>query len=225
MPLELDHFFICTSAGAPAAEQLIRFGLAEGAPSRHPGQGTANRRFFFEDAFLELLWVDDPAEAQSAAVRRTGLWERWSKRDQGASPFGICLRPAGDRQIQAPFATWEYRPPYLPESLAIQMADNSQMISLPLLFFIPFGRRPDADDEARRPPLDHPAGLRAITRLHIGVSRADAAGSLEQRTVERECPLVSFVPADEHLLEIGFDNETQTQHHDFRPKLPLVFRW
>jgi hypothetical protein len=38
--------------------------MAEGEPNTHPGQGTACRRFFFRNAFLELVWVRDPAEAQ-----------------------------------------------------------------------------------------------------------------------------------------------------------------
>jgi hypothetical protein len=33
--------------------------LTEGTPNIHPGQGTANRRFFFRNAMLELLWVND----------------------------------------------------------------------------------------------------------------------------------------------------------------------
>jgi len=34
MPVELDHFFICTSAGAPGAERLREFGLLEGSRRR-----------------------------------------------------------------------------------------------------------------------------------------------------------------------------------------------
>jgi hypothetical protein len=33
---------------------------------RSVSDGTANRRFFFESGFLELLWVHDKREAQSA---------------------------------------------------------------------------------------------------------------------------------------------------------------
>jgi Glyoxalase-like domain len=55
MPLEVDHVFICCSSGAPAAEALVRLGLREGSPNTHPGQGTANRRFFFGNAFLDKL--------------------------------------------------------------------------------------------------------------------------------------------------------------------------
>jgi hypothetical protein len=52
MTVALDHLFICTSSGAPEAERLAEFGLIEGTPNCHPGQGTANRRFFFHNAML-----------------------------------------------------------------------------------------------------------------------------------------------------------------------------
>ena len=47
MALELDHLFIFTSVGAREVEQLLKFGLTEGEPNTHAGQGTACRRFFF----------------------------------------------------------------------------------------------------------------------------------------------------------------------------------
>jgi hypothetical protein len=50
----LDHVFVMCSKGAPEAEALLRVGLREGAGNTHPGQGTACRRFFFENAYLEL---------------------------------------------------------------------------------------------------------------------------------------------------------------------------
>jgi hypothetical protein len=63
---ELDHVFICTTPGAPEAGLLKACGLTEGPGNVHPGQGGANRRFFFHNAMLELLWVHDPAQAQNA---------------------------------------------------------------------------------------------------------------------------------------------------------------
>jgi len=217
MAVELDHVFICTAPGAPEAEELIRFGIVEGPSNRHPGQGTANRRFVFAGTFLELLWVENPVEAQSALVRRTGLWERWSQRDSGASPFGIGLRPADGDQIEIPpFATWDYRPPYLPEYLAIQMAENSHNAAVPLSFYLAFGRPRVSDSTAQA----HGAGLRAVTRLRIGVPGLETlpAG-------ERPSPSEYFHPADEHLLEMGFDGQKGGHSHDFRPLLPLVFHW
>ena len=93
MQIELDHLFVCTDPGAPEAEKLVQFGLHEGPPNQHPGQGTACRRFSFINAMIELFWVSDEREAQSQSTRRTLLWERWSRRKGNASPFGICVRP------------------------------------------------------------------------------------------------------------------------------------
>ncbi len=224
MQVELDHLFICTSVGAPEAQRLIELGLTEGAPNRHPGQGTANRRFFFSNAFLELLWVEDPAEAQSAPIRRTGLWERWLRRGRGSSPFGICLRPVGPPVDEVPFPAWEYRPPYLPDPLAIQMSANSEVSSAPLLFYIAFGRRPDSDEKSRRQPLAHTAGFRAITRLRVSTKQCDPVAA-ELRAIEQQCPCVSFASAAEDLMEIGFDEELAEKSFDCRPSLPLVLRW
>ena len=44
---ELDHLLVWVDVGGPEAERLAAFGLTEGAPNTHPGQGTACRRFFF----------------------------------------------------------------------------------------------------------------------------------------------------------------------------------
>lgn len=75
MGIELDHVFVCVAAGAPEGNRLTTFGLIEGTPNSHPGQGTANRRFFFRNAMLELLYVHDEREARSPLVAPTRLWE------------------------------------------------------------------------------------------------------------------------------------------------------
>ena len=64
MAFELNHIFICASIGAGEADLRIAFGLTEGTPNVHQGQRTARRRFFFRNAYLELLWVENSVEAQ-----------------------------------------------------------------------------------------------------------------------------------------------------------------
>jgi hypothetical protein len=125
MRLELDHLFVCSVAGAPEAEKLLHFGLQEAPTNKHPGQGTANRRFALANAMMELLWVSDPAEAQSVATERTLLWDRWSNRQGSASPFGICVRPvdAMANDLAPPFSAWKYRPAYLPEPLSMYIGE------------------------------------------------------------------------------------------------------
>jgi hypothetical protein len=53
--VEIDHVFIGCRPGAPEADSMLKRGFVEGSPNTHPGQGTANRRFFFDNFMLELL--------------------------------------------------------------------------------------------------------------------------------------------------------------------------
>ena len=101
--LELDHVLVWVDRGAPEAERLLDFGLTEGAPNVHRGQGTANRRFFFCNAMLELIWVDDETEARREPASRLRIWERWRYRETGASPFGLCVRRPPEATGPLPF--------------------------------------------------------------------------------------------------------------------------
>lgn len=223
MAFELDHLFICAAVGAPEAGVLAEFGLAEGGGNVHPGQGTANRRFFFRNAMLELLWLRDEREARRGAVAPARLYERCRYRETGASPFGLCLRPAGRAAGEAPFGYWEYRPPYLPGGVSVQVAENSTQTDEPLLFYLPFGTRPDAYAEGGRQPLGHRAGLEEITSVRITVAKPEPH-SAALRGVSA-AGWLSVVAGGESLLEVGFDGEGRGRRHDFRPALPLAFRW
>lgn len=216
--VELDHLFVCAAAGAPEAEALKAFGLLEGSSNTHPGQGTANRRFFFRGAMLELLWVHDEEQTRSPAVAPTRLWERWCYRSTGYSPFGICLRADKD-ESPLPFETWDYRPPYLPPGTSIEVAAGTANEE-PMLFATPFGARPDAAPAGRREPLDHPAGLEEITAVGITLPHREVVSPALRAM--GEIGSISFVFGGEHLLEIGFDHGAQGRAADFRPMLPMV---
>jgi len=215
MDLELDHLFICTARGAPEAEELVRFGLREGSPNQHPGQGTANRRFSFANAMIELLWVNDPAEAQSEDARRTLLWERWSGRKNHTSPFGICVRPADTHRTQVPFPAWEYRPRYLPDPLAMNIAETG--IEEPMWVYMSFMRRAHREQNF----VEHPIGLRKITGL-ILTTPAPICSAASQCMVENK--ILTIREGPKSLLEIEFDSARRQQTKDLRPYLPLIFQ-
>lgn len=222
MPFELDHVFICTSVEAPEAGMLAESGLTEGPGNTHPGQGTANRRFFFQNAMLELLWVENEAESKSALTRPTRLWERWIGRGQGSCPFGVCLRPATGSPIP-PFPAWQYKPKYLPEPLHIDVATNSDILTEPMLFSLPFAKRRDADATAETESSIHPIGFRKITRLEIITPYgSDSSPELKAMVQGRFIHLGSGA---EYAMKIGFDEERMLRMEDFRPHLPLVFQW
>src|SRR4051795_12503434 len=90
--MELDHIFITTDSPDQSVNALQEFGLTEGSPNTHPGQGTACRRFFFENAYLELVWVTSENELKSPAIAETNLWERSRYQETNYCPFGICFR-------------------------------------------------------------------------------------------------------------------------------------
>jgi hypothetical protein len=223
--LELDHLFACTRVGASEGDALVALGLTEGTSNVHPGQGTTNRRIFFRNAMLEFLWVIDEDEARSSVIAPTRLWERWRYRDTGYSPFGIAFRPRSGQSAPSttwPFATWAYRPPYLPRDLEISVASN--MVSAePLVFVIPFGGRQDSLPPEQRQPLDHAIGFREITSVRItvpdGRTLSDAVRELH------ESGLIAFRGGDDHLAEIEFDKGQAGQVIDMRPGLPLQLRW
>ncbi len=220
MAAALDHIFICTAASAPAAEKLRRVGFTEGSPNRHPGQGTACRRFFFHNAMIELIWVENAAEAQSEQTRGTRLWERWLGAGRGASPFGIILRPDSLSQTGCPFPSWVYQPKTM-SGFSIRIAAGTG-IEEPMWCYME-GGRPYADAPAdRRQPMDHPGGFRRITGVRL-VCPALPEASLTKAMARAK--VIDLETGAEPLLELQFDGGEQGGRSDFRPDLPLVIRF
>jgi Glyoxalase-like domain len=213
----LDHVFVLCSQGAPEATVLTRFGLREGSSNTHPGQGTACRRFFFGNAYLELLWVCDPAEAQSPASLPTRLFQRWSSRGAGASPFGVVLRSAGPGLADPPFPTWPYRPSYLPPGLAIDVAMGTLLSEAELFYF----RRPRGPVDYVGEPTAHDAPVREVVAVTVGGPGPRTAAL---RAVEA-AGLASFPISSEHVLHVDFGEAPRRNCVDFRPDLSLVLRF
>jgi len=82
--MEIDHVFCFVDPQGDWASRLEAVGLSLDAGMHHDGQGTRNRRCAFDGTYLELLWIDDPAEAAAHRLRF----------DLRATtcPFGVGLR-------------------------------------------------------------------------------------------------------------------------------------
>lgn len=219
--LELDHIFIMAQPSAPEANALIDFGLTEGSPNSHPQQGSANRRFFFDNAMLELLYIRDEAEAMS--MMGLGLWQRSLYRETGISPFGLCLRATSpDARPRLPFDMFSHQPAYLPAGRTIQIAMELEAIE-PMIFYFEGLRRPDEYPADRREPLEHPLGVREISGVRFVVPDAEYFSPAAQ--LVEKLGVASFVAGVENLVEITFDRRKNSSEHDFRPLLPLKFYW
>lgn len=222
MPFEIDHLFVCAAPGAPEVERVLALGMAEGSANVHAGQGTANRRIFFANAFLEFLWVHDEAQARGPQAAPMGLWERWARRASGACPFGVCLR-GSEAGAVAPFPAWQARPPYLPPGRAIQVAESAGLLHEPMLFCLPWAVRPDRYPPEHGQPLEHFAGMGEITGVRITIPPGGSP-SASLRAAERT-GLIQLGHGPAPLMEVAFDGGRQGASADLRPELPLMLSW
>jgi len=219
MTYALDHVFVCCAEGAPEAARLTHLGLAEGSSNTHPGQGTASRRFFFENAYLELFWVTDAREAQTGPAARTRLWARWSARGAEASPFAVILRPGEAEDAPPPFPSWAYHPSYLPPPLAIHVAEGTPL-SEPAFFYLGFAR---GAGQMQPQPRAHGLGVRTMSAVEIG-RPGPAAPSAAAQFVQA-AGLVQFVESKRHVMTVTFDGGRAGGRADLQPDLPLILRW
>lgn len=220
MSYELDHLFVCVKPGAPEGERLIELGIVEGSPNTHPGQGTANRRFYFQNGMIELLYMTNEDELRSPLVEQIRLWDRIRWRQTAACPFGLCLR-ATSEDASPPFTTFDYDAPWMP-GIVLPMARGTMTIE-PLVFFKPQVAWPDQGPAGSGEPTDHPLGVRNITGLHI-VSAGCELPSDPLRAVQR-MGVATFSQGEGHLLELTFDGGQRGESADLRPELPLILRW
>ena len=199
--MELDHLFLAVPDRGACGDPLVAFGLTEGSGNRHEGQGTANRRFFFPNLMLEILWVEDEEEARSPLTAPMGLWERCGG-EEGRSPFGIGLRVQDPEEV-LPFPIWEFCPPYLGGRGCIRVGCGAGTEE-PLVFCIPAGAGWVREVELRSKqgvPLSGP--LEAVNGL---------AGFRAFR-------------GDEDLLTLRLGPGPGTRRRCFAPALPLELRW
>lgn len=194
--MEIDHLFVfVTTPGAPEAAALREAGLVESFRRRHPGQGTANACYCFDDAYLELLWIEAPEEAAAPANARLGFEARSRWRETGASPFGISVRGGG---TGLPFPSWEYRPAYLPAGMAIAVASDGDDPRLPFVFRSPGDARPDAWADGRAGARQRAAGLAEIASIRLELPPGVAPGPALRRL--EGAGLVGTAPGAAHRM-------------------------
>ena len=205
MHLQLDHIFVCVSPNAPEAEFLIEAGLVEGSSNVHPGQGTANRRFFFDCGFLELIWVHDEVEAKSDSTAPTQLWERWAGRAAGSNPFGMCFSSANGVRSAPPFETRIYQPGYLAKDQGFLFADRLPLRE-PEIFIMNWPRNLRA---AGNEPTSHPLGVTEMLSVSVGLHGV-ASVSSTLRAI-RDAGLVDIHQSSRPELVISFRSDTEFQ--------------
>ena len=172
MNLELDHVFVFIEPDGPEPARLAALGFQENFRRSHPGQGTSNICYFFDNAYLELLFVVDAAEARAPAVAQTRLAERACWRDNGASPIGVALRGYGP-EAPLPFDTWNYETPFRPRGRPVlPVATFSDDPAQPFVFGSPGNTRPDQWTDDRKSERQTALGVGEMLHVEIVLPEA-----------------------------------------------------
>ena len=206
--MELDHLFVFIAPNGPEPKRLESLGFEINARRSHPGQGTRNICYVFDNAYLELLWLVNEAEARSPAVARTQLAERAHWRQNAASPLGIALRGFGP-QAPLPFETWDYRPPYRPGGRKVlPIAAFSDDLAQPLVFGSPGDLRPDQWPEERQSARQSALGLREIAAVEVILPAAVAPAEELQALADQGLLKLSSGPAQGVILTLSREDGT-----------------
>jgi len=131
--LKPKHIFIFCDNHNEVMNELLEFGFIEGSNRIHPNQGTRNRKFYFNDFYIEILWVHNIDEALNDITAPTKLYERSRYKTSGYSPFGLCVEYSKDDNMLFENC-FIYKPIYLPENMAIEVLKNEDAKTLPWTF-------------------------------------------------------------------------------------------
>ncbi len=223
--VELDHVFVVVQPGAAAEVAALESAGLTVSPrvARHPGEGTASRSALFENAYLELIWVDRfvPIDAEHASAAR---WFRdaaaW--RTSRHSPFGLGLRRLPGDTAALPVPVKRETAEWLEPGTAYELLRQPGDALAADFFVVPASRSvPNwiASVRERAPDLlRHPGGGRKITRVRV-------YGPARQRPIAFRALLpkpVEMVRAAKPLLELELDDGIRGERVDLRPALPLV---
>lgn len=214
--MKIDNIFICVKSPDKLVKILTDFGITEGEPNTHTGQGTSNHRFFFNNIYLQLLHVTDEELLQSPQSKPSSLLERFERKDDSISPFGICLYPGDGKLEIIDYLTKEYQPKFIHPPLKMHIFDTP--LIEPMYYFMDY-----ISDASKQTHIKyrHKMGFQSITGVKIGLPNSNSS---IKRGLNKNA-VVQFESSAEHLLEIEFDNASKNKSHDFRPELPLVFKW
>jgi hypothetical protein len=226
--MELDHIFIFTQQAEQVAQSLLHLGLSEGAPNIHPGQGTACRRFFFHNAYLELVWVINEEETKSPAIVNTRLWERSQYQFTNYCPFGLCFRPIEKVKDKVSLLFddgWRYYSSFLPHGQFANIASNENFPAEPMLFEMPFfGIAPKDYPLEKQQPMNHEKGFKEITKVSLTLPTSTSNLSMSMQKVLGNS-IVNVFEGKEYSVCLEFDGAKRGEIRNFHHLLPLIIEW
>ena len=223
--IELNHVWVMVSSNAPERAALTRAGfLISRDVNRHDGQGTASITVEFENAFLELIWLDSTVsvapgmERGAEKFRQRMLW-----RSSGWCPIGVGLRRTTSSNDALPFPTWSWTAEWMPKGSKMEMLTPRDDTRSPALFIAPEALTNPAEQAARSSLYHHPIGVHRMTALRL----------ISPKTYQPIAPLtylqaqhvLSLKAGDQWVLELTFDDGKRKKSKDLRPDLPILIHY
>lgn len=214
--MEIDHIFIFSSCQGKETNDLVDFGFVEGSNRVHPGQGTVNRKIYFENFFLEIVWVHNESEIRSDNVSKAKLWERSDFLNNGYSRFGLGFvnTPDADKLFRTAI---RYQPEYFPTGTSFEILTNEQNPYLPWTFRMPLAGPKKTLDE----PIDHVNGVRKLTKALFEIPTKEET---EFTSILEGNAAVEFHQGSKNTLTLEFDKGRNGQIKKF-DRLNLVIRY
>ena len=226
--LEINHIFVCLK-GAPnkILEENIGLICSENI-IRYPQQGTSSQLIFFENAYIEFIWVENITMAEIYAIYSAiDFIARSYSPENIYSPFGIALRQKADFVYpkDSSLSSFNYQPP---EQFINFAVENFAAQTEPICFMIPesvsFLNIFNPLLEEHRKLIKHPLGIRKLTNTHVAMSKKGNLTnpiSMLQREEIIEIELNSLP-----LLELTFDYGIGGESIDLQSiGIPIIFKY
>jgi len=226
--LELDHICIYLPNGLQGALILQEFGFYS-IPHviRRVEQGTMSRIILFENAYLELISIDNEDTAQQHAVQ-TGvdILKRAHWEQTGVSPFGISLRRC--QPINLKSGCDGKCNEWIPSETFVNFAtENLLRLAEPFCFIIPdflaLTNWLDLSSPEHQALVSHSLGIKTLTRIKIVMNDCQElsnAISLISSSTQIAIEKGSFP-----LLELTFDHMAMGRTLDIQPALPIIIHY
>jgi hypothetical protein len=210
--LEVDNIFICVE-GMPKPGFFQQAGLNIADTAMHQKErGTASQILFFENFYVEFIWIEDEIAAEIYAVR-TGIdfLGRCNWRQTGVSPFGIALRQKSQETNSVNVDEMWQKQPQASDILLSFSSDNLVAQKEPLCFMIPdaialptlLKNFPNFPNEM----ASHDLGIKRMTGIEV---TATLSTSLTQPLAMLvESGEVQIEPGNFPSIQLTFDNHVQ----------------
>ena len=228
--LEVDHLVIYTADPIAAISILQELGLhSSNQIVRREQQGTASTLFFFENSYLEIVWIEEHQKVrQYRAQTGIDILSRADWKQTGASPFALGLRQTTNPSLFAYRDGENGTPQWLNLDGWVNFAsDNLATLSEPICYSIPnlmaLTTWLDYSCEEHQQLITHPLNIKKLTDIQITLTQhnfsTQAVSLLELHN------LLSIKRGTTPQLALTFDHHTQGQYIDVRPILPLVLKY